>query len=114
TAISPFVHGVNVLLNKIQGNLTSYSPNEFDEGKGDDCKIIDVAMSVEVPTAPYIDLTTIEGEVEGLDKEEPILISCSKGKRSYLTQNRLKYFGYKNTYVLEGGTLFNGAEKLKR
>lgn len=114
TAISPFVHGVNVLLNKIQGNLTSYSPNEFDEGKGDDCKIIDVAMSVEVPTAPYIDLTTIEGEVEGLDKEEPILISCSKGKRSYLTQNRLKHFGYKNTYVLEGGTLFNGAEKLKR
>lgn len=114
TAISPFVHGINVLLNKIEGKLTSYTPGEFNEGEGEDYKIIDVAMSVEVPTAPYIDLTTIEGEVEGLDPEENILISCSKGKRSYLTQNRLKFYGYKNTRVLEGGTLFNGADKLKR
>ena len=30
-----------------------------------------------------------------------------KGKRAYMTQNRLKFYGYTNTRVLEGGTTFN-------
>lgn len=33
-----------------------------------------------------------------------------EGKRAYLLQNRLKYYGYTNTKVLEGGTTFNGTE----
>ena len=58
----------------------------------------------------YLDLTKIHGEVEGIGKEEPILLVCAKGKRAYMTQNRLKYYGYRNTRVLEGGTTFNEIE----
>ena len=36
-----------------------------------------------------------------------MLLVCSKGKRAYLVQNRLRPYGYANTRVLEGGTLFN-------
>ena len=45
--------------------------------------------------------------MDGLDPQEKLLLVCSKGKRAYLLQNRLKYYGYTNTKVLEGGTLFN-------
>ncbi len=54
----------------------------------------------------YLDLTTIDGEVEGLGKGDKLLLVCAKGKRAYLTQNRLKYYGYTNTKVLEGGMTF--------
>ncbi len=48
----------------------------------------------------------------GFDKDEKLLLVCAKGKRAYMLQNRLKYYGYTNTRVLEGGTTFNqvGAE----
>ena len=52
----------------------------------------------------------VEGELPGHDKEEKLLLVCTKGKRAYLLQNRLKYYGYTNTKVLEGGTTFNGTE----
>ena len=32
------------------------------------------------------------------------------GRRAYLTQNRLKYYGYTNTKVLEGGVTFTEIE----
>ena len=57
-----------------------------------------------------MDLTRIDGEVEGLGKDEKILLVCAKGKRAYLTQNRLKYYGYTNTKILEGGLTFNEIE----
>ena len=40
-------------------------------------------------------------------KDEKLLLVCAKGKRAYMLQNRLKYFGYTNTLVLEGGTTLN-------
>ena len=32
---------------------------------------------------------------------------CAKGKRAYFLQNRMRYYGYTNTVVLEGATFFN-------
>ena len=32
---------------------------------------------------------------------------CGRGKRAYFLQNRLKFYGYENTLVLEGATTFN-------
>lgn len=32
---------------------------------------------------------------------------CKRGKRAYFLQNRLKYYGYENTVVLEGATIVN-------
>jgi len=40
-----------------------------------------------------------------------LLLVCDKGKRAYLLQQRLKAFGYTNTLVLEGGTIFNELEE---
>ena len=42
--------------------------------------------------------------------DENILLVCNKGKRAYLLQNRMKYYGYTNTKVLEGGIAFNDVE----
>ncbi|MDU9053724.1 MAG: rhodanese-like domain-containing protein, partial [Clostridioides difficile] len=59
-----------------------------------------------IPSLRYIPVGEINGEIEGLAKDEKILLICAKGKNSYMTQNRLRRFGYTNTKVLEGGILF--------
>ena len=107
TAIHPFAHTVNILLNKISGDLVSITPQEYAEGNFDDYKIMDAAIVPELSNVPHVDLNKLNGEVKGFDKEDKILISCNKGKRSYLVQNRLKHYGYENTVVLEGGSIVN-------
>lgn len=106
TAIHPLVNAVNVLLNKMDGRLTSITPAEYKAGAAEGYKVMDVSLSPSIDGAPYIDLTKINGEVPGFGKDEKILVVCNKGKRAYLTQNRLKYYGYTNTVVLEGGNIF--------
>ncbi len=107
TAIHPFEHTLNILMNKISGKFETVTPAEFAGGGAEGYKIVDTSLAPSIPGAPYVDLTAVEGPVEGLDPEEKILLVCNRGKRAYLLQNRLKYYGYKNTRVLEGGTAFN-------
>ncbi|MCJ7835521.1 FAD-dependent oxidoreductase [Cuneatibacter sp. NSJ-177] len=106
TAIHPLVNAVNVLLNKMEGRLVSITPAQYKAGAAEGYKVMDVSLSPSVDGAPYVDLTKIEGEVPGFAKDDKILVVCNKGKRAYLTQNRLKFYGYTNTVVLEGGTIF--------
>lgn len=110
TAIHPFEHAVNILMNKMNGAFETITPAQYQEGKAQGYRIIDASVSPSIEGAMYLDLTKIHGEVEGIGKEEPILLVCAKGKRAYMTQNRLKYYGYRNTRVLEGGTTFNEIE----
>ncbi len=110
TAIHPLAHTVNVLMNKMDGTLESMTPAEYAAGAADGYKVMDVSLQPSIEGAPYVNLTKIEGEVEGFAKDEPILLVCAKGKRGYLTQNRMKYYGYTNTKVLEGGLTFNEVE----
>ena len=107
TAIHPFQHAVNVMLNKLSGNLESITPAQFEAGEADDYRIIDSAINPTIKGKQFVDLTTVEGPVEGLGEDEKLLLVCAKGKRAYMLQNRLKYYGYKNTKVLEGGVTFN-------
>ncbi len=107
TAIHPIANAASILLNKMNGELESFTPVEYAEGKAEGYRIIDCAIQPSMPAYPYLDVTKITGEVEGYGKDEKLLLVCSKGKRAYLTQNRLKYYGYTNTKVLEGGTIFN-------
>ena len=109
TAIHPLAHTVNVLMNKMDGGLESFTPAEFSEGKAEGYRIIDASPAPSIDGAPYVDLTRIHGEVDGLGKDEPLLLVFAKGKRAYLTQNLLKHYGYTNTRVLEGGLTFNRA-----
>ena len=97
-------------MNKMDGTLETMTPAEYASGAAEGYKVMDVSLKPSIEGAPYVDLTKIEGEVEGFAKDEPILLVCAKGKRGYLTQNRMKYYGYTKTRVLEGGLAFNEVE----
>lgn len=107
TAIHPFAVTVNVLLNKLSGALESVTPAAYAAGEAEDYRVVDCSIQPSLSGAPYIDLTTLDGPIESLAPDDKLLLVCSKGKRAYLVQNRLKFYGYRNTRVLEGGTLFN-------
>lgn len=107
TAIHPFENTLNVLMNKINGRFETFTPAEYAAGSAEGYKVVDACLQPSIEGAPYVELTTVEGPVDGLDPEEKILLVCNKGKRAYLLQNRLKFYGYKNTKVLEGGITFS-------
>ncbi len=108
TAIHPFVQAVCVLLNKLNGDMDSFTPAEYLAGAAKDYRVVDVnAAGPVIPGATYVDLISVNGEVPGLGKEEKLLLVCAKGRRAYLLQNRLKHYGYTNTKVLEGSSFFN-------
>lgn len=111
TAIHPFAHSVNILMNKLDGELESFTPAEYAAGVAEGYEIIDCAINPSLPGKKYVDLTKVNGEVPGLAKDAKLLLVCAKGKRAYLTQNRLKFYGYTNTRVLEGGTTFTEIEE---
>lgn len=107
TAIHPFVQAVYILLNKINGDLVSMTPAEYAAGAADDYRVIDVAPAPSIRGATFVNLASVNGEIPGIGKDEKLLLVCVRGKRGYFLQNRMKYYGYKNTVVLEGATFFN-------
>lgn len=111
TAIHPFVHTVNVLRNKLSGSFETFTPQEYENGEAEAYRMIDAALQPSLPGVEYLDLEKVTEPVEGLDKEEKLLLVCAKGERAYMLQNRLKQFGYTQTKVLEGGTTFNQLEE---
>lgn len=110
TAIHPFEHTLNVLMNKIEGTFETFTPAEYAAGAAEEYRVVDGCLVPSIEGAPYVELTNVNGPVEGLDPEEKLLLVCNKGKRAYLLQNRLKFYGYKNTKVLEAGITFNDVE----
>lgn len=107
TAIHPFVQAVYVLENKLSGALVSMTPAQYAAGEAEGYTVLDVNLQPTIRGAKYIDLASVNGPIEGIGKEEKLLLVCAKGKRAYFLQNRLKSFGYTNTVVLEGSTFFN-------
>lgn len=110
TAIHPFAHTLNVLKNKISGRFETFTPAEYAAGAAEDYRLVDVSIQPTTEGAPYVELTDVNGPIEGLDPEEKLLLVCNKGKRAYLLQNRMKFYGYKNTKALEGGNFFSDVE----
>ena len=113
TAIHPFVAAVQILLNKLSGRLVSMGPADFRAGKAEGRRIIDVGPAPSLEGAPYLDFTALPNGLEGIGKDEKLLLVCAEGKRAYLTQNRLRALGYTDTVVLEGGTTVNGTDLVK-
>lgn len=107
TAIHPFSHTVNILLNKISGTFETITPASYTAGGAEGYRVIDASINPSIEGAPYIDITRVTGELPEFSKDEKLLLVCAKGKRAYMLQNRLKHFGYTHTLVLEGGTTFN-------
>ncbi len=109
TAIHPFVAAVNIMLNKLEGRFDTMTPAEYLENKGEGYRIIDVSPQPALPNFMFVDVAKVNSPLEGIAKDEKILLICAKGKRSYLLQQRLKHFGYTNTKVLEGALWVNEA-----
>ena len=107
TAIHPFVQAVYVLMNKLDGDLVSMTPREYAQGAAEGWKVVDASKAPSIRGAQYVDLTKVNGPIEGLALDEKILLVCNRGKRAYFLQNRMRHYGYTNTCVLEGATSFN-------
>ncbi len=104
TAIHPFSHAVNVLMNKLDGALDSIGPAEYLAGAAEGYRPLDVSRQPAVEGAPFINLSKVDGPLPEAGPEEKLLLVCTKGRRAYMLQNRLKAMGYRNTLALEGGT----------
>ncbi len=107
TAIHPFVQAVYVLMNKLSGAMVSMTPAEYRAGKAKGYQVLDVSPAPTIRGARYVELGKVNKELEGIGKDEKLLLVCAKGKRGYFLQNRLRHFGYTNTVVLEGAAFFN-------
>lgn len=107
TAIHPLVQAVYILLNKLNSTLVSMTPAEYAAGAAEGYRVIDAAPAPSIRGATFVDPASVNGEIPGIGKEEKLLLVCVRGKRAYFLQNRLRYFGYKDTVVLEGATFFN-------
>ena len=106
TAISPVGHVANVLLNKIYEDVNIIKFEDFIENQ-DSYKVVDVNKSHTLEDAMYVDLNKIDEKIDGLEYDDKILLVCQRGKRAYLTYNIMKYYGYKNLSILEGGLSLN-------
>ena len=80
---------------------------EYIKGAATDYRVVDAGMTPSVEGAIYVPLENLDSPLPELDRNEKLLLVCSKGKRAYLLQKRLKSLGYANTKVLEGGVSFN-------
>ena len=107
TAIHPFVQAVYILENKLSGAKQSMTPAQYAAGEAEGYKVIDVNPQPTIRGAVFVDLSKVNGPLEGIGKDEKLLLVCARGKRAYFLQNRLRFFGYENTLVLEGSTAFN-------
>lgn len=106
TAISPLGHAANVLLNKIYDDVEIVKFEEFINNQ-DEYKIVDVNKVATLEDALFVDLSKINGKIDGLEYDDKILLVCQRGKRAYLTYNRMKHYGYTDISVLEGGLSLN-------
>lgn len=107
TAIHPFVQACYLLENKLSGELETFTPAEYASGAAKEYTVIDVQPEPKIPGAQWVDLGKVNGPIAGLDKDAKLLLVCTRAKRGYFLQNRLKAYGYTNTRVLEGGVFFN-------
>lgn len=117
TPIHPFTTVCEILLNKINGKFETITPLEYIEGKADDYKIVDAHSANSLKGLPWFDLLhsdKCENEFLGkFNKDDKLLLVCRKGRRAYLVQRKLKFIGFTNVKVLEGGDYFNVLKKKK-
>ncbi len=86
TAIHPFAHCINILLNKMSGSLDTFTPVEFAEGKAEGYKVIDASLKPTLEGVEFMNLEEIDGEVEGHPKDEKMLLVCAKVRGIYAAE----------------------------
>ena len=66
TAIHPFVQAVYILLNKLSGEFTTFTPAQYAAGEAADYTVLDVGLQPSVPGAVRIDLSAVNAPSDGL------------------------------------------------
>ena len=107
TAIHPFVQACYILENKLSGAFETFTPAEYAAGKARSYRVLDAHPAPSISGAKWVELSKVNAPLDGIGKEDKLLLVCAKGKRGYFLQNRLKALGYTNTRVLEGGAFVN-------
>ncbi len=64
TAIHPFEHTLNVLMNKIQGNFETFTPAEYAAGEAEGYRVVDGCLIPSIDGEPYVELTVEDGPVD--------------------------------------------------
>lgn len=105
TPIHPFAVAAYALQTKLDGGLTGGTMAELGDAEG--YVRLDVGKTPVMDNLPYVPVGSIEGPIEGVPTDSKVMLICAKGKNSYLAENRLQQYGYKDIYVVEGGTNFN-------
>ncbi len=107
TAIHPMATACGILLNKLSGRMDSFTPAQYAAGEAEEYRLVDAQPAPSVPGLPWFDLTHPEESSRQFDPSEKLLLVCAKGKRAYLSQNKLRACGFTQVKVLEGGAEFN-------
>lgn len=114
TALDPLTHGANVLRNKLDGLLKSYSPSQLQERmKGSSTPLLlDVRTAPELESQgriPYefvhIPLGALWDKAPELPKDREIIAFCKISVRGWDAYSILKRLGFKNIAILEGGIM---------
>ena len=113
TPIENIATAANVLQNKLDGQLRSINPVDFEKQREqDDYLFVDVRTPGEVaakriagiPSRVNLPLDTLRNaDISKLDKEQKVVTACQIDLRGYEAEVILRARGFSNVYSLEGG-----------
>lgn len=113
TPIENIATAANVLQNKLDGQLRSINPVDFEKQREqDDYLFVDVRTQAEVaakriagiPSRVNLPLDTLRNaDISKLDKEQKVVTACQIDLRGYEAEVILRARGFSNVYSLEGG-----------
>lgn len=114
TALDPTTHAANVLRNKMDGLMRTYTPKELSERmkEGTPPFLLDVRIPKELDLQgklPYdsvnIPLGQLRGRVGELPKDREIVVYCKTSGRAWDALATLSDAGLKDAALLEGGVM---------
>lgn len=113
TPIENIATAANVLQNKLDGQLRSINPVDFEKQREqDDYLFVDVRTPAEVaakriagiPSRVNMPLDTLRtADISKMDKEQKIVTACQIDLRGYEAEVILRARGFRDVYSLEGG-----------
>lgn len=113
TPIENIATAANVLQNKLDGQLRSINPVEFEKKRTqEDYLFVDVRTAAEVaakriadiPSRVNLPLDTLRtADISKMDKEQKIVTACQIDLRGYEAEVILRARGFRDVYSLEGG-----------
>lgn len=113
TPIENIATAANVLQNKLDGQLRSINPVDFEKNRTqEDYLFVDVRTPAEVaakriadiPSRVNLPLDTLRtADISKMDKEQKIVTACQIDLRGYEAEAILRARGFRDVYSLEGG-----------